>query len=243
MFAVSAMRRRRRRILAECRTREAVYKERTLELLSQGVETDDPEFIEVFTSARNAHSDYKAQLRSNMRLEATDRKTKIIQRHIDEQLDRRLILDINRKLLNPKLQLQLDQTEEAILEKEDILAQTIDDITLNDSITNTDELDEESEALLTKWILNQKTKKRPTVAKTAIAPTAHGLQTKVSRNVFITGKDDLVQPTDLGQPSTHEVITCTSRERIIHPDGIHTEIYTTEDVSPTILDDVSNSCV
>ncbi|AEI00216.1 UL14 protein [Gallid alphaherpesvirus 3] len=221
MFAVNTIRRRRRQILAECRTREKIYKERTLTLLSQGVEADDPELIEALTSARNAHSDYKTQLHSNMRIEEAHRKSRIIQRHIDEQVDRRIVLDANRRFLNPRLQSQLDRAEEDILANEDILTQISDDI--SDRLPDI-ELDAECEALLSKWILTSKPESRGAAAKTTSVLTLNGFPTSATKKTSAGLRDTQAQQT-------------ICREHSVPPEEIRVEKRTTNNTSPSTLGD------
>ncbi|ARD71334.1 tegument protein UL14 [Columbid alphaherpesvirus 1] len=154
MFAIKALQRQRRQALAECRLRESIYKERMFELLADGAAMDEPDFVEAFTSARNAHLDYKSQLASNMQVDATERKARTIKNRIEEQAARKLILDTYRRYQDPALAERLEREEDDIFEKEANLEEAAESCKpLNGRGEPSEWLDEEDEALLTKWML------------------------------------------------------------------------------------------
>uniref|UniRef100_A0AAU0K7C5 UL14-like protein n=1 Tax=Anatid alphaherpesvirus 2 TaxID=3080522 RepID=A0AAU0K7C5_9ALPH len=169
MFSLKALDRKRRQELAECRVRENVYREMVLDMLAEGVDTDGPEFVDAFTSARNAHRDYKAKLASKMRVEATERKALAIKNRIEEQTARKAIVDAYRRYLDPRLKSGLDDSEDDILEKEGLLEEAADSCACpaDGGYTDGEWLDEEDEALLTKWLVLRA--ERPPVAAAQVA--------------------------------------------------------------------------
>ncbi|AAG45751.1 UL14 minor tegument protein [Meleagrid alphaherpesvirus 1] len=237
MFAAAAMRRRRRQLLAECRVRETIYKERTLELLSEGVGTDDPAFIATFTSARNAHTDHKAQLRSNILLENTERKLRLIERRIEDQVDRKLILETNRRFLSPELHSHLEQAEEDLIDKETILTEACEELTLADSSEDIEEFSETAEALLTKWILEQKP--RPLLPTKSAAPPHARDGTRMTEKARVpTGVQTTnSQATDQNLPPPTTSTPSISKQ-VIHRNALSPEVDAVEDASRATLGDV-----
>ncbi|UJO49842.1 UL14 [anatid alphaherpesvirus 1] len=147
--------RQRRLRLAEAHKREEVYKARALDLLRVGVDKNSAVFVDTFTSAKAAHEAYCAQLRSNMRVEQVKQKVRTVQTKIEEQLAIKDALEAHRRFLSPGLIDRLDDEEDKLAIKEDLLTEVAErclpgpENTIG-GLSGNEWLDEDDEALLAK---------------------------------------------------------------------------------------------
>ncbi|AQS79202.1 tegument protein UL14 [Ateline alphaherpesvirus 1] len=110
-----------RRRLAAGRLRENAYKERTLELLRQGVDARDPRFVGAFMAAKAAHQELEARLRSCARLELLRHQATRVKIRVEEQEARREFLSAHRRYLDGSLLARLDAADDCLTDQEDRL--------------------------------------------------------------------------------------------------------------------------
>ncbi|SCO83583.1 tegument protein UL14 [Spheniscid alphaherpesvirus 1] len=146
---------RERRIrLEEAHVRQSIYRARTLDLIRAGVDKNDPEFVQAFTSAKNAHVAYCSQLRSNMRVDQIEQKARAVRSKVEEQAAVKEILDNHRRYLQPDFVERLDDIDYNLSNRESELDAVVDTITDGGvTLGETEWLGEDDELLLTKWKL------------------------------------------------------------------------------------------